>query len=161
MTIVWLMDVGDDGYNAVLLPASAGHFVMNVSCYCGWRLCSSVQRGSDVHGSGAAWSFIKLLMAEGSARGTCSTEPWPLVAADRPQTSISPVCILFTSRMVRLKLKNDLYGARQLVSSEIWCRDGMPRCMRVCNGDRAWCRLFKFHVARTVRYEYVIDRFGQ
>ena len=129
-------------------------------CHAGmcW-VCSSAQRCYDVRIAAVGPGLIKLLMAEGSVRGTCSTEPWPLVAADRPQASVLPVCILFTTRMVRLKWKNDLYGARRLVSSEIWCRDGFPRYMRVLNGDRAWFRLFKFHVARTARYEHVIDRY--
>ena len=108
----------------------SGEILRAALCHAGMRrLCSSAQRCSDVHGSGGAWSLVKVLIAEGSARGTCSTEPWPLVAADRPQASVLPVCILLTTRMVRLKWKNDLYGARRLVSSEIWCRDDVPRCM--------------------------------
>ena len=40
MSIEWLLQEGEDGREAALLPASEGLSVMTASCSCGWRLLS-------------------------------------------------------------------------------------------------------------------------
>ena len=58
-------------------------------------------RHADVHRSGELCSFIMLLMALGTARWVCSTEPWPLAAAEHTQASDWSVCAWRTGRISR------------------------------------------------------------